>query len=335
MGGEDLMATTYFTHAIRDAIAEAMRGDSAVHVFGEDIDKSVLGPTQGLVGEFGVARIHNTPISEQAVLGALIGASLNGLRPVMDFMFSSFFYVAMDQIVNQASRLSYMSGGQISVPIVILAGVGPQGQAGSQHSESPHSLLMGVAGLKVALPSTPADSKGLMASAIRDPNPVVFLMDIGLSGSRGEVPADASSIPLGIADIKRGGTDITVVAIGSAVSKSLAAAEQLASRGVSVEVVDPRTLVPLDLDTILASVRKTRHLVVADPGRRTCGFAAEVAALVVEHAWDDLSAPPLRVTWPDVPVPYSPALEYACTVSSEDVIAGVERVLAHSGSSRV
>jgi pyruvate dehydrogenase E1 component beta subunit len=194
---------------------------------------------------------------------------------------------------------------------------------------------MGVAGLKVALPSTPADSKGLMASAIRDPNPVVFLMDIGLSGSRGEVPADASSIPLGIADIKRAGTDITVVAIGSAVSKSLAAAEQLASRGVSVEVVDPRTLVPLDLDTILASVRKTRHLVVADPGRRTCGFAAEVAALVVEHAWDDLSAPPLRVTWPDVPVPYSPALEYACTVSSEDVIAGVERVLAHSGSSRV
>jgi pyruvate/2-oxoglutarate/acetoin dehydrogenase E1 component len=329
------MANTYFTHAIRDAIAEEMRIDPSVFVFGEDIDKSVLGPTQGLVGEFGAVRIRNTPISEQAVLGSVIGASLTGLRPIMDFMFASFFYVAMDQIANQAARLSYMSGGQVNVPIVILAGVGPQGQAGSQHSESPHSLLMGVAGLKVVLPSTAADAKGLMASAIRDPNPVVFLMDISLSGTRGEIPAGAASVPLGVADVKREGTDVTVVAIGSAVGKSLLAADELERKGVSVEVVDPRSLVPLDLETILTSVRKTGRLVVADPGRRTCGFAAEVAALVVDRAWDDLDAPPVRVTWPDVPVPYSPALEYACTVNADDVVSGIERVLAYSRSSRV
>jgi pyruvate dehydrogenase E1 component beta subunit len=326
------MALTYFTHAIRDGIAEEMRADPTVHVFGEDIDKSVLGPTQGLVGEFGVGRIRNTPISEQAVLGSLIGASLTGLRPVMDFMFASFMYVAMDQIANQAGRIRYMSGGQVSLPMVLLGGVGPLGQAGAQHSESPHATLMNVGGLKVVLPSTAADAKALMRSAIRDPNPVVFLMDISLTGTRGEVPADAPAVPLGSADVKREGTDVTVVAIGSAVGRALTAAAQLEERGISVEVVDPRSLVPLDLATILTSVRKTARLVVAEPGRRSCGLAAEVTALVAEEAWADLAAPPVRVTWPDVPVPYSPALEHAYDVNPEDVVAGVERVLdrAHS-----
>ncbi len=329
------MASTYFTHAIRDAIAEAMRDDQSVYVFGEDIDKSVLGPTQGLVGEFGPARIRNTPISEQAVLGSLIGAALTGLRPVMDFMFASFFYVAMDQIVNQAAHIRYMSGGQVNLPLVLLGGVGPQGQAGSQHSESPHAALMGVGGLKVVLPSTPADATGLMASAIRDPNPVMFLMDISLSGTRGEIPAGAPRVPLGIGDVKREGSDVTVVAVGSAVGQALSAAAELDLRGVSVEVVDPRSLVPLDLDMILASVRKTGRLVVADPGRRTCGFGAEVIALVGEHAWGDLAAQPVRVTWPDIPVPYSPALEYACAVTADDVVAGIEQVLAESDRPRV
>jgi acetoin:2,6-dichlorophenolindophenol oxidoreductase subunit beta len=324
------MALTYFTHAIRDAIAEAMRSDPTVYVFGEDIDKSVLGPTQGLVGEFGPSRIRNTPISEQAVLGSLIGASLTGLRPVMDFMFASFFYVAMDQIANQAARITYMSGGNVNMPLVFLGGVGPQGQAGSQHSESPHATLAGLGGLKIVLPSTAADAKGLMASSIRDPNPVAFLMDISLSGTRGEIPPEAPDVPLGSADVKREGDDVTVVALGSAVGRSLAAAGELEARGVSVEVVDPRTLVPLDVATILASVRKTGRLVVADPGRRTCGFAGEVIALVAEQAWGDLTAPPMRVTWPDVPVPYSPALEHAYDVNADDVVAGIERVLSHS-----
>jgi pyruvate dehydrogenase E1 component beta subunit len=326
------MALTYFTHAIRDAIAEEMRADPTVYVFGEDIDKSVLGPTQGLVGEFGAGRIRNTPISEQAVLGSLIGASLTGLRPVMDFMFASFMYVAMDQIANQAGRIRYMSGGQVNLPIVLLGGVGPLGQAGAQHSESPHATLMGLSGLKVVLPSTAADAKALMRSAIRDPNPVVFLMDISLTGTRGEVPADAADVPLGLADVKREGEDVTVVAVGSAVGRALAAASQLEERGVSVEVVDPRSLVPLDVDSILTSVRKTRRLVVADPGRRTCGFASEVLALVAEEAWAELSSPPVRVTWPDVPVPYSPGLEHAYEVNSEDVVEGVERVLSRTHS---
>ncbi len=329
------MASTYFTHAIRDAIAEAMREDDSVYVFGEDIDKSVLGPTQGLVGEFGATRVRNTPISEQAVLGSLIGASLTGLRPIMDFMFASFFYVAMDQIVNQAAHIRYMSGGQVNLPMVLLGGVGPQGQAGSQHSESPHAALIGVGGLKVVFPSTPADAKGLMISAIKDPNPVMFLMDISLTGTRGEIPPSAPAVPLGSCDVKREGSDVTVVAVGSAVSQALSAAAELEKRGVSIEVVDPRSLVPLDLDTILASIRKTGRLVVADPGRRSCGFGAEVIAMATENAWSDLAAQPVRVTWPDIPVPYSPALEYACQVTVEDVLAGIERVLVPSQRSRV
>ncbi len=314
------MPSTYFTHAMRDAIAEAMREDPTVYVFGEDIDKSVLGPTQGLVGEFGPERVRNTPISEQAVLGSLIGASLTGIRPVMDFMFASFFYVAMDQIVNQLAHIRYMSGGQVNLPIVLMGGVGPQGQAGSQHSESPHSLLMGLGGLKVVMPSTPADAKGLMTSAIRDPNPVVFLMDVSLSGTRGEVATDSPAIPLE-------GADLTVVAAGAAVAEALSAAAEMEGRGASVEVVDPRSLAPLDADSILASVRKTGRLVVADPGRRTCGLGAEVMAVVAENAWDALVAPPVRVSWPDVPVPYSPGLEYDCQVTAEDIVAGIDRVL--------
>jgi len=321
------MTLTYFTHAMRDAIAEAMRDDPSVFVFGEDIDKSVLGPTQGLVDEFSAVRVRNTPISEQAVLGSLIGASLTGMRPIMDFMFGGFFYVAMDQIINQAAHVRYMSGGQVNVPIVLIGGVGPMGQAGTQHSESPHALLMGAAGLKVVAPSTAADAKGLMAAAIADPNPVMFMMDVSLTGTRGEVPDGHHFVPLGSADVKRTGSDVTVVAMLSAVQPALDAAEELAKEGIDVEVVDPRTLCPLDIDTVLRSVSKTRHLVIAEQGRRTCGFASEVSALVTEHAWDHLDSAPVRVTWPDVPVPYSPTLELACIVKSEDIVQGVRRAL--------
>jgi pyruvate dehydrogenase E1 component beta subunit len=320
------VATSYFTHAMRDAIAEAMRDDPTVFVFGEDVDKSVLGPTQGLVDEFTSFRVRNTPISEQAVLGSLIGASQMGLRPVMDFMFAGFFYVAMDQIINQAAHMRYMSGGRLNVPIVVIGGVGPSGQAGSQHSESPHGLLMAAAGLKVVAPSTPADAKGLMTAAIADPDPVVFLMDITLTGTRGEVPEGRHVVPLGSADVKRAGRDVTVVAMTTAVPAALEAADRLAADGIEVEVIDPRTLAPLDMGTILESVSRTKHLIVAEQGRRTCGLAAEISAAVVEQAWDVLAAPPLRLTWPDVPVPYTPTLELACLVGTEDIVQGVRRV---------
>ncbi len=324
------MPETYFSRAMRDAIGIALREDPTVLVVGEDIDKSVLGPTQGLVQEFGRDRIRNTPISEQAVVGAMIGASLTGLRPVMDVMFSGFFYVAMDQIANQAAHIRYMSGGQVNLPLVLMAGIGPSGQAGSQHSESPHAALMGLSGLKILVPSNPADAKGLMLSAIRDPDPVIYLMDVSLAGTRGPVPEGEHIVPLGVAEVKRTGEDVTVVAMGFAVPEALAAAETLTKEGISVEVVDPRTLVPLDREKILASVRKTGRVVIAETGRRTCGFAAELTTLCVEHAWDSLKTAPVRVTWPDVPVPYSPSLEIACQVDAADIIEGVNQAFRTS-----
>lgn len=321
------MANSYLSLAMRDGIAQALREDPSVIVLGEDIDKSVLGPTQGLLAEFGQERIRNTPISEQAVIGACIGASLTGLRPVMDVMFSGFFYVAMDQLVNQLGHIRYMSGGQVSLPVVLMAGIGPSGQAASQHSESPHASLMAATGLKIVVPSTPADAKGLMVSAIRDPDPVIYLMDVALAGTKGPVPEGEHTVPFGLAEVKRQGTDVTIVAMGFAVPEALSAADRLQADGVSAEVVDVRSLVPLDVDTIVESVRRTGRLVIAEPGRRTCGLAAEVASIVMERAWDALASAPVRVTWPDVPIPYSPALEIACQVDSDDVIEGVHQAL--------
>jgi pyruvate dehydrogenase E1 component beta subunit len=321
------MKKTFMSLAISDAIATAMHEDPSVFVFGEDIDKSVLGPTKGLVEEFGRTRVRNTPISEQAVLGSVIGAAASGLRPVLDFMFGGFFYVAMDQIINQLAHIPYMSGGSVQLPVVIMAGIGPEGQAGGQHSESPHATLMQASGLKVVAPSTPADAKGLMLSAIRDPNPVVYLMDISLSAVRGEVPDGEHVVPIGKADVKREGDEVTVAAMASAVPEALKAAGRLEGQGVSVEVIDLRTLVPLDIEAVLSSVRKTGRLVVAETGRRTCGLAAEVITLVIENGWDALREPPIRVTWPDVPVPFSPALEAACRVRERDIVAAVGQVL--------
>lgn len=319
---------TYFTHAVRDAIAESMRKDPTIFVFGEDVDQSVLGPTQGLVKEFTATRIRNTPISEQAVLGAMIGSSQTGLRPIMDFMFSGFFYVAMDQIINQAAHTRYMSGGKVNVPIVIIGGVGPSGQAGAQHSESPHALLMGASGIKVVAPSTPADAKGLMMSAISDPDPVFFLMDVSLAGVSGEIPDGEHWVPIGVADIKKTGSDVTVVCMTSTVAPALEAAELLSVEGISVEVIDVRTLSPLDTQSILKSVKKTGRIVIAEHGRRVCGLASEVSAFVVEQAWGSLKSAPVRLTWPDIPIPYSPNLELACLVDTKSIVRGVRESLA-------
>lgn len=313
------MRQIYVADAIREALNDAMAEDDRVVVLGEDVERSTIGTTKGLVERFGPNRVRNTPISEAGVLGACVGAAATGLRPVFDIMFSSFFYVCLDAIANQAARLRYMSGGQIEIPLTVIAPTGPSGSAAAHHSENPHALLMGLAGIKVVFPSSAADFKGLLVESVRDPNPVVFFADLMLLGQKGPVPDDPFTIPLGVADVKRVGTDVTVVAVGSTVGQSLEVAASLADEGMSVEVVDPRTLVPFDTDTVSASVRKTGRLVVVDPGRRSCGLASEVVTKVVEDCWSDLKAAPQRVTWPDMLMPYSPPLEQEIVVGNEDI----------------
>lgn len=324
------MPSIYFAHAIQAALAEAMAEDPSVIVLGEDVELSTIGATKGLIDKFGPNRVRNSPISEATVVGSCVGAAACGLRPVMDLMFSSFFYIALDQIANQAARLRYMSGGQVSLPLVLFAGTGPSGSAAAQHSENPHPLLMSLSGVKVVFPSTPADAKGLLLASIRDPDPVLFLLDLMLAGSRGEVPDGADAIPLGQGTIRRRGTDITIVAIGSAVPQALTAATELAEAGVSAEVIDPRTLVPCDWPLICDSVRRTGRLVIADPARRTCGAAAEIAARAMESCWSSLRSAPVRVSWEDVPIPFSPVLEQAVTVSSAKIRAAATAALGAS-----
>jgi pyruvate/2-oxoglutarate/acetoin dehydrogenase E1 component len=313
------MREIYFVNAIAEALDQAMAEDERVIVLGEDVDRSTIGATKGLIEKYGANRVRNTPISEATFVGACVGAAAAGLRPFVDLMFSSFFYLALDQVGNQAARLRYMSGGQVELPLVYFAGTGPSGSAAAQHSENPHPILMHLSGLKVVLPSTPADAKGLLIASIREPNPVVFLLDLLLAGEKGAVSEEEYETELGLARVRREGADVTVVALGSLVQKALDVAEDLEAEGVSVEVIDPRTLVPFDWETVLGSVRKTGRIVIADPARRTCGAAAEIAAVVAERCWDHLRVAPTRVTWEDVPVPFSPVLEEAMTVSSAGI----------------
>jgi len=321
---------TFFIQAMRDGIADAMREDPRVVLFGEDADRSVMGSTRGLIEEFGRERVWNMPLSEATMVGAAVGMAASGLRPVIDLMVSSFFYITMDQLANQAAKLRYMSGGQVALPIVYFAATGGSASAAAQHSESPHPMFMQQAGLKVVMPTTAADARGLMLAAIRDPNPVVYLQEARLAGSRGPVADAPAAIPLGLADVKRSGEDLTLVAIGSALPLALRVAERLAEEGeASCEVVDPRTLFPLDRQTIARSVRKTGRLVVADPARMTCGAAGEIIASVVTTEFSALKAPPSRVTTPDVPMPFSPELEKHVLVNAEAIEAAVRATLAN------
>lgn len=313
----------FFIRAMYEGLRDGMAEDDRVVVIGEDVDRSIIGATRGLIDEFGPDRIRNTPISEATFCGACVGAAAVGLRPVVDLMVGSFFYVAMDQVANQAAKLRYMSGGQVELPIVYFTATGPSGSGAAQHSENPHPMLMNVAGLKIVMPSTPYDAKGLMLAALRDPNPVVYLQDAVLGGMKGPVPEDSYVVPLGQAEVKREGEDVTVIAIGALVRTALAVAEELESEGISVEVVDPRSLAPLDRETLLVSARRTGRVVVCDNARMTCSAASEIAALVAEHAWGALKAPPRRVAWADVPVPFAPALEERVLVSEEDIRAAI------------
>jgi len=276
--------------------------------------------------EFGRERIRNTPISETGFIGAGIGAALTGMRPILELGCSTFAYSAMDQIINQAAKSRYMFGGQANVPLVIRAPVFYGISVAAHHSDRPWGLFAQAPGLKVIVPSTPYDVKGLLKSAIRDGNPVLCLEDCTLGTQCGEVPDEDYTVPIGLADIKCEGSDVTVVAIAGAVNHSLVAARQLKEEGISVEVVDVRTAAPLDRRTIIQSVTKTGYLIVVDPAPRTCGVAAEVAATVAESAFDSLKAPVVRLTAPDIPVPYSPSLEQLMYPTAEGIAAAVRKL---------
>jgi pyruvate/2-oxoglutarate/acetoin dehydrogenase E1 component len=316
-----------YIKAIQEALAEEMRRDDCVMLMGEDVRLGVFAGTRGLHAEFGDARVIDTPISELAVAGAGVGAAATGLRPVVDLMFGTFLYLAFDQIANQAGSMRYMFGGQATLPLVYMTQNGAGSSAGHHHSQSVHQFFMNMPLIKVVLPSTPYDVKGLLKSAIRDDNPVVFLNSLSTGGKRGEVPDEEYLIPLGVADIKREGTDVTICTVGSTVYTSLAAAKTLEKEGVSVEVIDLRTLSPWDKDAVLESVRKTGRFVAVDESFPECSAASEWAATVAEHAFNDLKAPVQRVNNEPVPVPFSPKLEKAVLPTAEKIIAAVKRTL--------
>ena len=319
--------TTYL-EAITSTLAEAMRDDARVLVIGEDVaEGGPWGATAGLAEEFGAERVRNTPISEAAIAGIAVGAAQSGLRPVIEIMFVDFVTLALDQLVNQAAKAHFMSGGQLTVPLVLRTQGGAGQRGAAQHSQSLEAWLTHVPGLKVAMPSTAADVAGLLASAIADPNPVVVVENKTLYFRREELPAKREPVPLGRARVAKAGRDVTVVALSRLVPEALAAAEELAADGIDVEVIDPRTLVPLDLDTILASVARTHRLVVAHEAVTHGGFGAEIAAQVQAAAFDELDAPVARVGAPFAPVPFSPPLEDAYLPGRAEVAAAVRSVL--------
>jgi len=298
------MRTVTYLNAITEAIAEEMRRDDKIFHLSTDAPDALL-------KEFGPDRVRETPITESALTGIAIGAAGSGYRPIVDWRLVTFSFVAMDQIVNQAAKIHYMFGGQAKFPILFRTTVGGGTRRAAQHSQSPYSMFMNLAGLKQVLPATPHDVKGLLKTAIRDNNPVIAFESGRLGNLQGEVPDDDYTIPFGKADVKRTGTDVTVVALAWLVHEALAAAEELAAQGISIEVVDPRSLVPMDADTIRSSVRKTGRLVVADEAGPTAGASAEISALVTEDAetFKAMKAAPQRVCALQVPIPYAPRLE--------------------------
>jgi pyruvate dehydrogenase E1 component beta subunit len=294
--------------AIAEAQLEEMRRDPRVFVMGTDVQTRIFGTGKD-VGEFGLERIRNTPISEAGITGVGAGAAMVGLRPIINLSISSFLYCAMDQIVSIVSKSNYLYGGQAKLPLVIRSVMYYTAGFAAQHSDRPYPIFMSIPGLKIITPATAYDMKGLLKSAIRDDNPVLCFEDQTRAASKSEVPEEDYVIPLGQAEVRRRGDDVTVVAVSGSVAHAVAAADSLAAEGISVEVIDPRTLVPLDRAAILTSVAHTGRLVVVDPACRTCSAASEIAATVAEEAFWDLRAPIVRVTTPDVHIPFSPALE--------------------------
>ncbi|RVD39500.1 MAG: alpha-ketoacid dehydrogenase subunit beta [Mesorhizobium sp.] len=314
-----------YIDALVQAQFEEMERDDRVVLMGEDV------PLYGglkLVETFGKKRVWNTPISEGSFTGIGIGAAINGLRPIVDLTIASFVYLASDQIINQAAKLQYMTGGQIDIPIVIRCCMYPTGSKAAQHADRPYPLFMNVPGLKIICPSTPADMKGLMKAAIRDGDPVLVFEDARLWGVKGDVPTDPDYvIPIGKADVKREGTDVTLVTIASAIRPTMEAADALAKEGVSVAVIDPRTLKPLDYQTIKISLAETGRLLIVENAHRVCNVGSEIAAVMAEEAFDLLKRPILRVCAPDIHVPFSPALEKGFYPTKDRIIAAIRRLL--------
>jgi acetoin:2,6-dichlorophenolindophenol oxidoreductase subunit beta len=308
--------------AIREALAEEMRRDPRVFIMGEDVAEAgtPFKVLSGLVEEFGTARVIDTPISEAGITGLGVGGAMTGMRPIVDIMFGDFIALAMDQIVNQAAKVHYMSGGKLKVPLVVRTTLGATRRTGAQHSQSLHAWVSHIPGLKVVLPSTPYDAKGLLKTAIRDDNPVIFFEDKMMYQLKGFLPEGDYTIPFGVADVKREGSDITIVATSSMVQIALAAAEELEKIDISAEVVDPRTTFPLDKDTLIESARKTSRAIVVDEGYERYGVTAEIAAVIADGAFYYLDAPVKRLGAMDVPVPFSPALEDLTVPTAASVV---------------
>ncbi|MCZ7571641.1 MAG: alpha-ketoacid dehydrogenase subunit beta [Ardenticatenaceae bacterium] len=322
------MREVTFAGAIREALAEEMRRDSSIFIMGEDVARAggIFKITAGLLDEFGPNRVIDTPISEEGIVGLGVGAAMTGLHPVVEMMFGDFVCLAMDQVVNQAAKMCYMTGGQASVPLVLRCTMGAGRASAAQHSQSLQAWFAHIPGLKVAIPATPRDAKGLLKTALRDPNPVLFFEDKMMYKLSGPLFDEEEAIPFGRAEVKRAGRHLTLVATSSMVHVALEAAEALAGEGIEAEVVDPRTLVPLDEETILESVRKTGRVVLIDEGYQNFGVTAEIAARIADKAFDWLDAPVKRLGAADVPVPFSPALE-PLTIPTATRVAELARPL--------
>ena len=310
---------TYIT-AIREALGEELRRDDRVFLIGEDVRLGVFAGTRGLHTEFGDRRVIDTPISELAIAGAGVGAAATGLRPVIDLMFGTFLYLAFDQIANQAGAMRYMFGGQTTLPVVYMVQNGTGSSAGHHHSQSVHPFFMNMPLIKVIMPSTPYDVKGLLKAAIRDENPVVFLNHLALGGQRGEVPDEEYTIPIGTGEIRRAGRDVTICAAGLMVHHALKAAQTLADQGIEAEVIDLRSLKPWDEALVLASVERTGRFIAVDESFPVCGAASEWAATVAEKAFAALKAPVRRISSKPVPIPFNPNLEKAVIPSAAEIV---------------
>ena len=320
-----------FSKAINEAMSEEMRRDESVFLIGEDVGifGGVFGVSAGMFDEFGEERIRDTPISETAIIGGGLGAALMGMRPIAEIMFADFVACAMDQVVNQAAKARYMSGGKANVPLTIRIVNGAPGSAAAQHSQSPEAWFMNVPGLKIAIPATPYDAKGLLKTAVRGEDPVLFFEHKMLYSVKGEVPEEDYTVPFGEAVVRREGSDITIIAIGGVLPNVMVAADKLSKEGIAVEVIDPRTLVPFDKETVINSVKKTNRVIIVHEAHKRAGPGAEIAAMLAEEAIGFLDAPVVRVATKNVPFPYHPALEQYILPTVDDVLTAVRDIVSY------
>ena len=322
------MAKKRYMQAINEALIEEMERDPKVILYGEDVEISMFGDTTGLLDQFGPKRIWNSPICEATLTGMAVGAAAAGYRVVLHLMFSNFIYTGFDAIANQMAKLRLMTGGQVKLPITVLAGYGAGSSNAAQHSDTPYPVLLNVGGLRVAVPATPADAKGLLKEAIRGDVPTFFLEATGRGGEQGEVPDEDYTTPFGVASVLQEGKDVTIVSMGTMVKPAIAAAKMLGENGVEAEVLDCRTLVPLDEDSIVRSVEKTGHVVVVDEARDRCSAASQIAAVIADKAFHALRSPVKRITVPDVSMPYAPNAELVVIPDANRIVDTVRALLA-------